>query len=197
MTSNVNPQPSARTAKASGQPVSSASAYSPSVPISLYREVTAELQASRSTVEALKAQNQQLAKQNNYLRQEVEKAALTTLHLRQVVSNLPPVNMDLPQIPRVEVMPDLEARFSAPPAVARPPAPPLPKQYLVESNESPLLSDHLVFEQESQPRRKIQADKRPTELNGWLLGLIIVTIVITAFGTGFLIVRPLLPSGNK
>ena len=194
MTSNVNPQPSARTAKASGQPASSASAYSPSVPISLYREVTAELQASRSTVEALKAQNQQLAKQNNYLRQEVEKAALTTLHLRQVVSNLPPVNMDLPQIPRVEVVPDLDARFDAPPAVSRPPAP-VPKHYQVES--PPFLSDHLAFEQESQPRRKIQTDKRPTELNGWLLGLIIMTIVITAFGTGFLIVRPLLPSGNK
>ncbi len=193
MTSNVNPQPSARTAKTSGQPAPSASAYSPSVPISLYREVTAELQASKATVEALKAQNQQLAKQNNYLRQEVEKAALTTLHLRQVVSNLPPVNMELPQTPHVEVMP-LEG-FSAP--ASRPPAPPLPKQHQVGSTESPFLSDDLVFEQESQPRRKIQSDKRPTELSGWWLGLIIVMIVVTAFGTGFLIVRPLLPSANK
>lgn len=195
MTPNVNPQPSARTARASGQPVSTASAYSPSVPISLYREVTAELQASRSTVEALKAQNQQLAKQNNYLRQEVEKAALTTLHLRQVVSNLPPVNMDLPQIPPVEGMSDLEARFSASPSASRPSAP-VPKHYLV-SNESPLLSDNLVFEQESQPRRKMQAEKRPAELSSWWLGLIIFAIVISAFGTGFLIVRPLLPAGNK
>ena len=196
MTSNVNPQPPARMAKALGQPASSASAYAPSVPISLYREVTAELQASKSTVEALKAQNQQLAKQNNYLRQEVEKAALTTLHLRQVVSSLPPIDMDLPQIRPVDVMPDLEARFSAP-AGSRPPAPPLPKRHAIEPNESPFLSDELVFEHESQPRRKIQSDKRPAELSGWLLGLIIVTIVITAFGTGFLIVRPLLPSGNK
>ena len=195
MTSNVNPQPSARTAKPSGQPVSSASAYSPSVPISLYREVTAELQASKSTVEALKAQNQQLAKQNNYLRQEVEKAALTTLHLRQVVSNLPPINMDLPQISRVEVMPDLETGFGAP-SVTRPPAP-APKHYSVESNESPFLSNDLVFEQESQPRRKMQVEKRSTELGGWWLGLIIFAIVLSAFGTGFLIVRPLLPSGNK
>ncbi len=193
MTSNVNPQSSARTAKTSGQPVPSVSAYSPSVPISLYREVTAELQTSRATVEALKAQNQQLAKQNNYLRQEVEKAALTTLHLRQVVSNLPPVNMELPQTPRVEVMPELEARF-APPAAPRPQ---VPKHSQVESTESPFLSDDLVFEQESQPRRKIQSDKRPTELNGWWLGVIIVMIVVTAFGTGFLIVRPLLPSANK
>ncbi|MCY7322888.1 MAG: hypothetical protein LH660_14075, partial [Phormidesmis sp. CAN_BIN36] len=176
MTSNVNPQPPARTAKASGQPASSASAYSPSVPISLYREVTAELQASKSTVEALKAQNQQLAKQNNYLRQEVEKAALTTLHLRQVVSNLPPVNMDLPQISRVEVMPDLEARFSGSPA-SRPPAPGS-KHYSLES-EAPFLSDDLVFEQESQPRRRIQVEKRSTELSGWWLGLIIFAIVIT------------------
>lgn len=193
MTSNVNPQPPVRTAKASGQSVSSANAYSPSVPISLYREVTAELQAARSTVEVLKAQNQQLAKQNNYLRQEVEKAALTTLHLRQVVSNLPPVNMDLPQSSRGEGVADLEARFSAP-LTSRPPA--SPKHYSVESSD-PFLSEDLVFEQESQPRRKMQVEKRSTELNGWWVGLIIVTIVITAFGTGFLIVRPLLPAGNK
>lgn len=195
MTSNVNPQPPARTAKASGQPASSASAYSPSVPISLYREVTAELQASKSTVEALKAQNQQLAKQNNYLRQEVEKAALTTLHLRQVVSNLPPVNMDLPQTSSVEVVPNLEARFSGSPT-SRPPAP-TSERYSLESSEAPFLSNDLVFEQESQPRRRIQVEKRSTELSGWWLGLIIFAIVISAFGTGFLIVRPLLPSGNK
>ena len=193
MTSNVNPQPSARPAKTSGQSASPASAYSPSVPISLYREVTAELQASKTTIEALKAQNQQLAKQNNYLRQEVEKAALTTLHLRQVVSNLPHVNMELPQVPHVETM--LEAGFSAP--ASRLSAPSSPKHYQVRSTESPFLSDDLVFEQESQPRRKIQSDKRPTELSGWWLGMIIVMIVVTAFGTGFLIVRPLLPSANK
>ncbi len=193
MTSNVNPQPSARPAKTSGQSASSVSAYSPSVPISLYREVTAELQASKTTIEALKAQNQQLAKQNNYLRQEVEKAALTTLHLRQVVSNLPHVNLELPQTPQVETM--LEAGFSAP--ASRPPAPASPRHYQIGSTESPFLSDDLVFEQESQPRRKTQSDKRPTELSGWWLGMIIILIVVTAFGTGFLIVRPLLPSANK
>jgi hypothetical protein len=183
-----NPKPSGQAP--TPQP---ASAYSPSVPISLYREVTAELQASKAMVDALKTQNQQLAKQNQYLRQEIEKAAQSTLHLRQVVSNLPPVNADTPQVPRVEIMPDFEADYSAP-TVQRPPAP--SKTFRSEAIESPFVSNELVFEQDSQPLRKIQSEKRSSELNGWWLGLIIVMIVVTAFGTGFLIVRPLLPASK-
>jgi small-conductance mechanosensitive channel len=172
---NINP---------SGQIPPSASAYSPSVPISLYREVTAELQATKTTMEALTQQNQQLAKQNQQLRQEIERAAQSAIHLRQIVTNLPPVGSAEISTPRMEPI--------EPPIPTMPSRPPVtPKPSRAEVAET------IVYEQESQPRRKIQSDKKSAELGGWWLGLVILLIVITAFGTGFLIVRPLLPSSNK
>lgn len=177
---NINP---------SGQIPPSASAYSPSVPISLYREVTADLQAAKTTMEALTQQNQQLAKQNQQLRQEIERAAQSAIHLRQIVTNLPPVaSTDLPTL-RTETV--IEPP-SIPTMPGRPTVTPKPSR-----TEAAFSADTIVYEQESQPRRKIQSEKKPNELGGWWLGLVIVLIVITAFGTGFLIVRPLLPSSNK
>ncbi len=45
--------------------------YSPSVPISVYRELAAELQAAEALLDSLNAQNQHLAKHNQKLRQEI------------------------------------------------------------------------------------------------------------------------------
>ncbi|KAM3110018.1 hypothetical protein [Phormidesmis sp. 146-33] len=184
-----NPSPSMRNIPPSGQIPPSASAYSPSVPISLYREVTAELQAARTTMEALTQQNQQLAKQNQQLRQEIERAAQSAIHLRQIVTNLPPVSSAEIPTPRMEM--PIESP-SVPTIPSRPPVAPKPAR-----TESVFAPETIVYEQESQPRRKIQSEKKPGELGGWWLGLVIVLIVVSAFGTGFLIVRPLLPSSNK
>ncbi|MGV0025902.1 hypothetical protein [Phormidesmis priestleyi] len=183
-----NPSSPMRNINPSGQIPPAASAYSPSVPISLYREVTADLQAAKTTMEALTQQNQQLAKQNQQLRQEIEKAAQSAIHLRQIVTNLPPVApADLP-ILHTETAIDP----SIPTMPSRPPIAPKPSR-----TEAAFSADTIVYEQESQPRRKIQSEKKPSELGGWWLGLVIVLIVISAFGMGFLIVRPLLPSSNK
>ncbi len=138
-------------------------------------------------MEALTQQNQQLAKQNQQLRQEIERAAQSAIHLRQIVTNLPPVVS--PEMPASH----LETTI-APSVPTMPSRPPAPKPSRTEAVFAP---ETIVYEQESQPRRKIQSDKKPAELGGWWLGLVIVLIVVTAFGTGFLIVRPLLPSSNK
>lgn len=168
------------------------SAYSPSVPISLYREVSAELQATKASMEALKHQNQQLVKQNQHLRQEIEKAAQSAIHLRQVITHLPPVDAEA-ATPRMDAI--ASDTPSIPTMPSRPAAPSVsPKSFRVEANS--FSAEDLVFEQESQPRRKVLSEKKSSELGGWWLGLVIVLIVVTAFGTGFLIVRPLLPSGK-
>ena len=44
----------------------------PSVPLSVYRELVKELQATQARAESLEAQNQQLVKSNRQLRQEIE-----------------------------------------------------------------------------------------------------------------------------
>jgi hypothetical protein len=167
-----------RNAKASGQNAA-ANPYAPAVPISLYREVSAELQTTQTTVTALKKQNQQLLQQNQQLRQEIDRVILSVAQMRQSVVNLPAVNLDLPtEMPRIEVMPAMKHNFSA------------------DALPSPLISDQLTTEQ-APLRRKMQSEKPLPAQNGWWLGLVIVLIVITAFGAGFLIVRPLLPTNSN
>src|ERR671932_1404082 len=87
--------------------------YSPSVPISVYRELAAELQAAQAMLESLKAQNQQLVKQNQQLRQEVEKAVQSAQHLQQIVASFGSVSEA--EVPRPQPTMPPEPRFVAPP----------------------------------------------------------------------------------
>lgn len=164
--------------------------YAPSVPISLYREVAAELQATKAAMESLKTQNQQLAKQNQQLRQEIEKAVQSALNLRHTANGMPMINPDAPPAPsmRLDLVPELEAKFQIPVMPAHPPV----SDPKFESAAIP--REDLIIEEDSKPRRKIKLEKEASpELGGWWLGVVIALIVVTAFGAGFLIVRPLLP----
>ena len=57
----------------------------PSVPLSVYRELVKELQATQARVEFLEAQNQQLVKSNRQLRQEIETVVAQGRRLEKVV----------------------------------------------------------------------------------------------------------------
>ena len=170
-----------------------ASSYAPSVPISLYREVTAELQAAKLAMESLKTQNQQLAKQNQQLRQEIEKTVQSALTLRQAANGMPTINPDAPPAPpmRLDLVQEIEPKFQIPMMPARP--------MKSEPRFEPVAvhEEDLVIEEDSRPRRKIKLEaESSSELGGWWLAVAIALIVVTAFGAGFLIVRPLLPSSK-
>lgn len=176
-------------------PQAPSAGYSPSVPISVYREVIAELQATKNSMEAMKIQNQQLAKQNQHLRQEIERTVQAALQLRQVSNAMPAVNPAAPAAPRLEVSEAEPPSFQIPVMPARTPAPPkadpIPPHF-------ELPEEKLVIEQESKPRRKVQLEQDTHfELSGWMLGAVIALIVVTAFGAGFLLVRPLLSPSSK
>jgi hypothetical protein len=171
---------------------------SPSVPISLYREVTSELQSTKATVDSLKTHNQQLVEQNQQLRVEIERVVQTALHLRQVADSYKLIN---PR-PVVEAPgSNLELHFD--PAPAKPLAKAPAKAQAVPQYKPPKAEpaesaapERLFTEQESQPRRSTQAEKSP-ELSGWWLALIIFMIVVTAFGMGFVVLSSLLPKNGK
>lgn len=177
-------------------PQAPSAGYSPSVPISVYREVIAELQATKHSMEAMKIQNQQLAKQNQQLRQEIERTVQAALQLRQVSNAMPGINPAAPPAPRLDVVPEVEpATFQIPVMPSRMPAPPKADPVLPHLE---LPEEKLVIEQESKPRRKTQLERETHfELSGWMLGVVIALIVVTAFGAGFLLVRPLLNPSSK
>ena len=145
-------------------------AYAPSVPVSVYKELAIELQASKALSEALNAQNQQLLRQNNQLQQELDKAIESVLYWRQInkASNRPfsqtqAVNRNSPSSPAGSL-------------------PFLPKQAKAAFPE--------ITELE-QGRYRRYPPERVSDISGWSLAIALGLIMVTAFGAGYLMMRPL------
>jgi hypothetical protein len=184
MTSKLNNK-SSRGGSTGGQPSGKAgNHYSPSVPISLYRQLSAELQATQAMLDSLKGQNQQLIKQNQQLRLEIEKVVQSTLQLRQVADSFQPVDLNT----EVEAV-----RTEAEPAIAPyvGDALPTPPQGGKAEPESAFLQE-LFTEQESKPRRAPKAGKS-SDLGSWGLVVVIFLTVMVAFGLGFVGLNIFLP----
>lgn len=181
--------------------------YSPSVPISLYREVTAELQAAQAMLDSLKTHNQQLVQQNQQLRREVETVVQVSQQLQQVVNSAQSVTQTgMPQMPSVKFNFSVEPEPRAPAtsetnsALAQaPPAPqtvafpfPLPEPQPTAVSMPQPLPEQLFTEVPEIPYRLRSKPKKASDLSGLWLAIAIFLIVIAAFGAGYLVVRPLL-----
>lgn len=185
-------------------PSTASVAHAPAVPISVYREVVAELQATKTAMESMKTENQKLAQQNQQLRQEIEKTVQAALQLRKFSNAIQPASTA--PAPRVDLTID-EPTFQIPVMPPRMPAEsiaergasiaePLPPHLELKPLEP--IEEKLIIEQDSKPRRKIKPEKDSyIELNGWMLAVVIGLIVVSAFGAGFLLVRPLLSPSSK
>lgn len=167
--------------KANGQPTKMpkpASApdgsHSPSVPISLYREVASELQTTQTTLQSLKTQNQELTQKNQQLRLEIERVVQSALHLRQVA--------------------DPAWGSMSGSAIAQPTAADLIIRDRGDTSVLPSAAPENLFTEQEVASVQPTASETTAEISTWWLIVIICLIVVTAFGTGFLIVRPLLPS---
>ena len=57
--------------------------YAPSVPMSVYRELSSELRASKAVIDSLQSRNQQLLQQNQFLKQEIHNVVQSVLSLGQ------------------------------------------------------------------------------------------------------------------
>lgn len=174
--------------------------YAPSVPISVYRELAAELQTAQVMMNSLKAQNQQLQNHNQQLRLEIERVVQTSLHLRQVADAFQPVALQDLEIPRAE--PEVWFEPSVP--QAQPPRPaPAPRPAAPTAKHAPVApptiaepprQPKLVTEQEEPRNRRPAPPEHSRDLGGIGLTIAILLIIVTAFGAGFAIVRPFLPS---
>ncbi|MBD2326544.1 hypothetical protein [Alkalinema sp. FACHB-956] len=213
-----------RHSRAAGQIVSAETAYSPSVPISLYREVSSELQSTKAAMESLKHQNRQLLQQNQQLRQEIERLVKLAMYTQQAVSHLPsladdPIENAIESASQTQFMASTIAGStltdpwsSQTPAASQTPVatmaakPSKVSQGSGARSAKPIKSatprklpaKAWVMEQEATPRWGVgdssDAAGGPLALSGWKLAIVIPLIVLTAFGAGFMLVRPLLSS---
>jgi hypothetical protein len=190
MTSNLNFKLKTAFKKPPAPPPSSIPAPSSvpgaTVPISLYREISADLHGTRADLESLKTQNQELVRHNQQLRLEIERVVQVALHLRQVADSATgnglgagAIALDLFDAPSASMESSTLVNVSDPTSTAT----------LSPVNTPP----KLVIEQDSQPRGKATSEAT-AEVSTWWLIAVICLIVLSAFGTGFLLVRPLLPS---
>lgn len=180
---NSNFQSHLRSATASANP------QAPSVPLSVYRELAAELQATRVMVESLNQKNQQLGQENQRLRQEIYHVVQSVMTLQPLVSNGTPAPVEPAQNPQkraaVAARPTWQETTAATHMAAKLRSPNEP--------ESP----QTLFTEESPLPQTANQTKPAGKLGGLWLTLTILAIIVTAFGAGFLIMRPFLPTAPR
>lgn len=161
---------------------------SPSVPISVYRELAAELQATRGMVDALNQKNQQLDRENQVLRQEMQRVVQSVLTLQPWVEAN---RADLPAQPRPQSnghRPTWEETAAATAIASKLRTP-------VDPNPTPSSPEQQFTEVPVTPT-KATPTKPTGGMGGLWLTLTILVIIASAFGAGFLIMRPLLPTSR-
>lgn len=180
MRSSTNPVP---------QYSSKRNSYSPGVPLSVYRELAADLQAARAMLNSLNAQNQQLAIQNQQLRQEIEKVVQYVMHLQRVVDTIPVHPVDAHH-------PNGQSKVRS----NRPSSPRFTHQASYHSKASVATSKasknrftQVEEVEQGGYRRRFQAESA-SEISGGRLLIAILLVIFTAFGAGYFLVRPLLSS---
>lgn len=190
MTSKLNKNSPSRGSSSANRPTDRAPSggYSASVPISLYRQVAAELQATQALLDSLTTENQQLTQQNQQLQSEIEKVVQSALSLHQVsqsfrASSSEPLAAVEPPDPPISTEQPRRSSGSTAKAQPTPPA--------FDPMRSTPIAEELFTEQDSRPRRPAKPEKS-SDLAGWKLTLVVVLIIITFFGLGFAIVSPLL-----
>ncbi len=171
--------------------------YAPSVPISVYREVIAELQATRAMLDSLHNQNQQLVIQNQQFRQGIERFSQAASQLRQLLDANPEIGWPIAssQAPSsLPYLPDLPTGTPQPSITYRKSAgTPQPVIHLTSNPAKPTdLSPEYFIEQPDHHPHAAGDAERSVDVTGWWLALTLGLIISIAFGAGFLIVPSLL-----
>jgi hypothetical protein len=172
----------------------------PSVPMSVYRDLSTELQAAQVMVESLTTKNEKLVAENQHLRQEIARAVQSVLHLQKVVDSYaaPNYNKAPYSSPDIRTQPKAKPlQTHAQPKVS-PPPPTLIQPPVFENNlptQEPIYPEPIYLE-EQEVRYYEFNESRPREVNGWFLLIGIFIVIMSAFGTGYLIVRPLFENPN-
>jgi hypothetical protein len=180
------------------------------VPISLYRELCSELQEKNGEVNALNLKNQRILDENQQLRQELQRLVQMVMQTHHQVSLIPSADRNLdpsealpPVAPAIGSTAGRRPLKSAAKTAVKPTAAHLPNNLQPSRSAQPLVAyspetaivreEWITGTHQPQPQNWFQQSATlAQELRGWRLALIISLIILSAFGAGFLIVRPLI-----
>jgi uncharacterized FlaG/YvyC family protein len=181
-------------------------AYSASVPLSVYRELAAELQATQVAIHQLNQQNEHLAQENHVLRQEIAKTVNAILHLQNAVNSSANVAYNSSSLPAFDPgSVETKQKQYAPQKrqhqrqqVASKPV----KRHSRKSPVAPQVTEYIeplpepIFIEEEQVSYYYD-DESQSQVSGWWLIFAIVFIIVMGFGAGYVVVRPLLENHTR
>lgn len=216
--------------------------YPATVPLSVYRDLAAELQAAQAYIQQLNGQNQHLLQENQLLRQEINNTVQAVMHLQQISQNIPqniPQNISsnissntngdrvytttpgkatgknpVPKKPipkQTRSKPVTRVAASRPTPTKRVPKPvthpetqfyipqpvPVPADiYSEDIYSEDIYSDDIYIEGQEIG---YYSDREPesSAVNSWWILLAIALIIFSAFGAGYLVVRPFINSQSQ
>ena len=183
--------------------------YSPSVPVSVYRELALELQAVQAKFDIATTHNQKLIQENQELRQEITKVIKGFAYLQKLVDSsvLPGSHPPLyDHTPLTKTPQHLDTSASPPrknSSTAQQPAvsPPINKPQYIEFLEPKVAVNHPISEPTLIPEKEIRyysnSESNLNSLSGWWLVLAIILIILTGFSAGYLFVHPLFQHQNQ
>lgn len=164
--------------------------YAPSVPISVYRQLAAELETTKGQLLSVSHKNQQLTQHNQQLQQALTSLVQSALMVQPLVGT---VSTASPSAPAAPAPASPAAQSPAAPVNSTVATPPSTGQ----ASAAPDLPNFDTFFTE-QPEAPQPAEASPSRrMNGLWLTLVIVVVMLTAFGAGFLVVRPLLQNNGN
>lgn len=174
-------------------PTTSSKASSSSVPLSVYRELAVEWQAAQTTINTLTVQNQQLAHENQLLKQEMKKAVESVLHLQNLIDSFPQAIHN--PAPRSIPRPSQPTRTINQPRPSRQFHPPSP----VIAEEMEIFTDEpeTVFIEEQEVSYYHSNEPSSSDVSGMRLMISLLLIILLGFGAGYLIVRPFFEQHNR
>jgi hypothetical protein len=188
-----------------------------SVPISLYRELCTELRHKNAELDATEQQNQLLLQQNQQLRQELHQLVQRVMQTQQAVTQMTPDSNLGSNLGRDNVRGDapIPARSTHRRAMRSLQDQPIPMAVPGAANPEigePMTKSQLQLQPQMEPLPTARTSQSPEwitaapeplttrlwnqtstltqELQGWKLALMMGLIIVSAFGAGFLIVRP-------
>ena len=184
---NANPAP--RPLSNPGDPMDrdpTRTGYAPSaVPMPVHRQVVAELDSATQQIQTLISENQALQQQNQDLKTEIERVVKAVRRLQGLAEGSPNYNSsgsapweEVPENDRTVPYYESPSPKSNYGSIVR-------DTRLQLSPEAPDVDD-------AELNTTLQRSEHRSDLGGWWMMLTILLIVVTAFGTGFLIVRPFL-----
>jgi hypothetical protein len=170
-------------------------AYPSSVPLSVYRELSMELQATQARLDAVTTRNQQLAQENQLLRQEIIKVVESFSHLQKFINSYGIFNenqasqasgnvKNATKQPVTQPYPPQQVSSVRPTKKTR-------KEFSKPVMEMNFPIPETVFIEEQQVSYYSTAEPNGKEVSGRWLIITMLLIMLTAFTAGYLIVRPL------